>query len=116
MATPSRQEHETISRILTGTPATPVHQALDLPHLLTLHKKHLPNLDTETLYRSLRQPNNPYTSGHRQAFHTPEEALLMGYLIDGNRGSYNALIHILADQLFNTKDSKQLLKLLNKRK
>lgn len=113
--TPSLPEHEIISRILTGTNATHIHKALDLPHLLTTYRKLFPDQNPEKLYRALRQPNNPYTHGHRQAFHTPQEAIIIGQLIDGNRGAYNALLHLWADETFKDEESKKLLKLLNKR-
>lgn len=118
MATPGRNDHETISEIDTGTPATAVHKALDLPHLLSTLPKPVKEMlpKPAEIYKALRHPQSKYTSGHRQVFHTWMEALLIGYIIDGQRGGRNAAIHILADETFHTKESKQLLKLLKKPK
>ncbi len=111
---PSLPDHEKISRILTGTPATDIHQTIDLPFLLEKHRKHLSKDQVTEIYRTLRQPNSKYTTGHRQAFHTPLEAYIIGNIMDGPRGAQNALLHLLVDETFKTKESKQLLKLLGK--
>ena len=111
---PALPDHEKISRILTGTPATEIHQTVDLPFLLEKHRKHLSKDQVTEIYRALRQPTSKYTTGHRQAFHTPLEAILIGNILDGPRGAQNALLHLIADELFNTQETKQYLKLLGK--
>lgn len=66
----------------------------------------------EALYRALRPEGSNYEKGHRQAFHTPAEAILLGNLLDGPRGARVALTHLLADELFHDADAKVWLKLL----
>ena len=111
---PALADHEKISRILTGKPATNIHQTIDLPFLLEKYRKHLSKDQVTDIYAALRQPDSQYTKGHRQAFHTPLEAYIIGHILDNETGAINALLHILADETFNTAESKQLLKLLGK--
>jgi len=85
---------------------------LDLPFLLEKYKRFLTPEAVEQLYGELRPSNSKYAKGHRQAFHTLEEAILLGNLIDGRRGVENALLHLLADEGFPTKEDKQWLKLI----
>lgn len=110
---PGKKDHELISQLATGTPATQVHEAIDLPFTLEKYKRFLTPEAVEKLYRELRPSNSKYTKGHRQAFHTIEEAILLGNLLDGQRGIENAILHLLADELFHEKDAKQYLKLLS---
>jgi hypothetical protein len=113
---PGREEHRAISKAFTGHEADEVHGAIDLPFLLEKYKRFLTPEAVEQLYRELRPANSAYTRGHRQAFHTLEEAILLGNLIDGQRGIENALLHLLADEAFHDKDDKQWLKLITPRK
>ena len=109
---PGRQEHRLITKYLTGSEGDAVHETIDLPFLLEKYKSILTPEAVEQLYRALRPSNSKYTQGHRQAFHTPEEAILIGNLIDGSRGARAALTHLLADEVFHDADAKQWLKLL----
>ncbi|GAG19428.1 unnamed protein product, partial [marine sediment metagenome] len=71
-----------------------------------------PKKELQDFYKLLRPPDSKYTSGHRQALHTPEEAIILGYLLDGPRGARAGLTHILADEMVKTKEDKALIKLL----
>jgi hypothetical protein len=113
---PGREEHKAISKAFTGREADEVHATIDLPFLLEKYKRFLTPEAVEQLYKELRPANSKYASGHRQAFHTLEEAILLGNLIDGQRGIENALLHLLADEAFHDKNDKQWLKLITPRK
>ena len=106
---PGRPEHKFISLLLTGHEGDTVHQALDAP--FTLQGK-IPSKELQDFYKLLRPPTSKYTSGHRQALHTLEEAITLGYLLDGPRGARAGLTHILADEMLKTKEDKALVKLL----
>lgn len=112
---PGRAEHRLITKHLTGSEGDEVHDAIDLPFLLEKYKRFLTPEAVEQLYRELRPPGSAYTSGHRQAFHTPAEAILLGTIIDGRRGAAAALTHLLADEVFHDADAKLWLKLLTAR-
>lgn len=109
---PDREAHKLINRLLTGNDGDKIHQVIDLPFLLEQYKQFLTPQAVEQLYRELRPANSRYDTGHRQAFHTLEEAILLGNLIDGSRGIQNAVLHVLADEIFHTKEAKLWLKLL----
>lgn len=109
---PAREDHKLINKLLLGDDGDKIHQAIDLPFLLEQYKQFLSPEAVEQLYRELRPSNSKYTQGHRQAFHTIEEAVLLGNLLDGSRGAQNAVLHILADEIFHTKEAKLWLKLL----
>ena len=66
----------------------------------------------EAIYKALRPEGSRYEKGHRQAFHTPLEAILLGNLLDGPRGAQAALTHLLADEVFHEADAKVWLRLL----
>jgi hypothetical protein len=109
---PGRQEHRLISKFLTGTEGDAVHDLLDKPFTLEKTKSLLTPGYIEALYRALRPTDSQYTQGHRQAFHTPTEAVLIGNLVDGPRGARAALTHLLADEVFHDADAKVWLRLL----
>ena len=109
---PGRQEHRLISKFLTGTEGDTVHDFLDRPFQLEKYKSILTPEAVEQLYRALRPQDSKYTQGHRQAFHTPTEAVLIGNLVDGPRGARAALTHLLADEVFHDADAKVWLRLL----
>ena len=48
---------------------------------------------------------------HRILFHTPKEAMLIGYMIDGINGAIGGLHHIMLDQI-KDKDTKRALELM----
>ena len=103
--------HNWISKLLTGHEGDQVHQLLDSPPALT---GKIPTEQLQKLFKTLRPPNSKYTTGHRQAFHTPEEAILAGYLLDGARGARAGLTHIIADEELKTKQDKAFVDLLMK--
>ena len=105
-------EHRLISKFLVGVEGDAVHDLLDKPFALEKTKSLLTPQYVEALYRALRPEGSAYAQGHRQAFHTPAEAILLGNLLDGSRGARAALTHLLADEVFHDADAKQWLKLL----
>lgn len=109
---PGREEHRLITKALIGYECDEVHSTIDLPFLLEKYKRFLTPEAVEQLYRELRPANSAYSTGHRQAFHTPAEAILLGAIIDGSRGAQAALTHLLADELFHDADAKAWLRLL----
>ena len=109
---PGRAEHRLITKYLTGSEGDAIHETIDLPFLLEKYKRFLTPEAVEQLYRELRPPNSKYTQGHRQAFHTPAEAILLGNLLDGSRGAQAALTHLLADEVFHDAEAKVWLRLL----
>lgn len=108
---PGRPQHNWITKLLTGTEGNNIHQALDSP--LTLQGK-IPTKKLRDFYKLLRPPTSKYTTGHRQALHTLEEAITLGYLLDGSQGARAGLTHILADEMLKTKEDKALVELLMK--
>ena len=106
---PGRNQHKFISKLLTGSEGDNVHQALDSPFALT---GKIPTEELRDFYKLLRHPDSKYTSGHRQALHTLEEAITAGYIIDGPRGARAGLTHILADEM--PKEDKALIEALMK--
>lgn len=108
---PGRPEHNWITKLLTGHEGDQIHQLLDSPFTLT---GKIPKKELQDLFKLLRQPTSKYTSGHRQAFHTPEEAILAGYILDGPQGARAGLTHLIADETLKTKEDKALISLLMK--
>ena len=108
---PGRPQHKFISKLLTGHEGDTVHQLLDSPHTLT---GKIPTKKLQDFYKLLRPPTSKYTSGHRQALHTLEEAITLGYLQDGPRGARVGLTHIIADETVKTKEDRALIDLLMK--
>ena len=108
---PGRPQHKFISKLLTGQEGDQIHKLLDAPHTLT---GKIPTKELQTFYKLLRNPTSKYTTGHRQAFHTPEEAITLGYLLDGPQGAKIGLTHWLADETVKTKEDKALIGLLMK--
>ena len=106
---PGRPQHNWITKLLTGTEGDNIHQALDSP--LTLQGK-IPTQELRDFYKLLRPPNSKYTTGHRQALHTMEEAITLGYLLEGVQGARAGVAHILADEM--GKEDKALVELLMK--
>ncbi len=109
---PAREDHKLINKLLLGDDGDKIHQVIDLPFLLEQYKQFLTPEAVEQLYRELRPSNSRYDKGHRQAFHTLEEAVILGNLLDGPRGAQSAALHVLADEIFHTKEAKLWLKLL----
>lgn len=109
---PGRQEHRLITKFLVGVEGDAVHDFLDQPFQLEKYKSILTPEAVEQLYRALRPGDSKYTQGHRQAFHTPEEEMLIGYILDGLRGAKIGLSHGLADEVFHDADAKLWLRLL----
>lgn len=108
---PGRPQHKFISKLLTGHEGDTIHQALDAPFNLT---GKIPKKELQDFYKLLRPPTSKYTSGHRQALHTIEEAITLGYLLDGPKGARAGLTHILADEELKSKEDKALIELLMK--
>ena len=109
---PGRQEHRLITKFLTGCEGDAVHDLLDKPFSLEKTKSILTPEYVEAIYKALRPEGSKYERGHRQAFHTPLEAILLGNHLDGPRGARAALTHLLADEVFHDADAKAWLKLL----
>lgn len=108
---PGRPQHNWITKLLTGNEGDNIHQALDSP--LALQGK-IPTKELQDFYKLLRHQDSKYTKGHRQALHTLEEAITLGYLLDGSQGARAGLAHILADEMLKTKKDKALVELLMK--
>ena len=108
---PGRPQHNWISKLLTGYEGDTVHQLLDSPHTLT---GKIPTKELQDLFKLLRSPNSKYTTGHRQAFHTLEETIEIGYLLDGPRGARVGLTHLIADETLKTREDKALIDFLMK--
>lgn len=108
---PGRDQHNWISKLLTGSEGDKIHQALDSPHALT---GKIPTEELRNFYKLLRHPDSKYTTGHRQALHTMEEAITLGYLLDGSQGARAGLAHILADEMLKSKEDKALVDALMK--
>jgi hypothetical protein len=106
---PGRPQHNWITKLLTGTEGDNIHQALDAPFTLT---GKVPTKELREFYKLMRPPTSKYTTGHRQALHTLEEAITMGYLLEGSQGARAALTHILADETLKSKEDKAMIKLL----
>ena len=106
---PGRPQHNWITKLLTGNEGNNIHQALDSP--LTLQGK-IPTEELRDFYALLRPPNSKYTQGHRQALHTIEEAITLGYLLEGVQGARAGAAHILADEM--GKEDKALVELMMK--
>lgn len=110
---PSHDIHKLISRLITGSDGAEIHRILDAPHKL---QGKLPTETLKNLFKQLRPPDSKYKRGHRQAFHTPQEAATLGYMIDGPRGARAALTHILADEHLTDQDKLLLAIIKNNRK
>ena len=108
---PSRNQHKWISKLLTGNEGDKIHQTLDSPHTLT---GKIPTQELRNFYKNLKHPDSKYTTGHRQAFHTLEEAITLGYLLEGPQGARAGLAHILADEMLKSKEDKALIEALMK--
>ena len=106
---PGRPQHKFISKLLTGHEGDNIHQALDSPFTLT---GKIPTKELQDFYKLMRPPNSKYTTGHRQTLHTMEEAITLGYLLEGPQGARAGLAHILADEM--SKEDKALINLLMK--
>ena len=108
---PGRNQHKWFSKLLTGSEGDKIHQALDAPHTLT---GKIPKKELQDFYKILKHPDSKYTTGHRQALHTMEEAITLGYLLEGPQGARAGLAHILADEMLKSKEDKALINLLMK--
>ena len=106
---PGRDQHKFISKLLTGSEGDKIHQTLDAPHTLT---GKIPKKELRNFYKNLKHPDSKYTTGHRQALHTMEEAITLGYLLEGPQGARAGLTHILADEM--SKEDKALIDALMK--
>lgn len=108
---PGRPQHNWISKLLAGYEGDQIHQALDAPHTLT---GKIPTKELRDFYKLLRPPTSKYTSGHRQVLHTLEEAITLGYLLDGSKGARAGLAHLIADETLKTSEDKALINALMK--
>ncbi len=106
-----RPQHKFINKLLTGYEGDQIHQLLDSPHTLT---GKIPTKELRNFYKNLKHPDSKYTTGHRQAFHTLEETIILGYLLDGPRGARGGLGHWIGDEMLKTKEDKTLINLLMK--
>ena len=110
--TPGPKEHLQIDELLLGYKDETIHQAIDLPHTLEKYKKILGKENVEKIYKALASPDTKYKSGHRQAFHTLLETMLIGYLISGPKGARIGMSHWIADEYLSDKQTKKILETL----
>lgn len=82
---PSHKLHRAVCRFVLGKEYPEVDRMLDLPYVI-LGKK------------------------HREYFHDPVSAWIVGSLVAGEEGGYAALLHILLDNLCKDKKVERLLK------
>jgi hypothetical protein len=82
---PNRYTHEKISELLLGNPCSETHEAID-------------------------RPVKRLGPAHREFYHDPLSAYLIGFSKNGYKGGISGILHITADRYVNNQIKKDTVK------